>query len=218
MKAYTEEEDELLQEHHEQNIESTIARLEARRFSDFVKDREEDPAFDFYRLTVEQYREKFLVLATDGYEVTVGPHIRKDIFYPLDVSLDMETLKKDLDRFKEYVLDLASDYKRLLKVVFPETITDVPRNTKQHKRSYDEILKSLEESYKAHRMKKFDSGSNVSIAKELGIMPMDDSSDKGFKNGDREVRRRLKHADNLIQAAINGTFCKAIEKPLPRNM
>lgn len=221
MKVHADVDNKLLQEDHVQHPDDKIANLEeigSRQFSGRKENRKEDTDFGFFKLEVERFREKFLLLATNRYDVTLGPRIIKDITYTLDVSRDMETLKKDLDSFKEHVLGLALSYKGVLKKIHPEAINDVPRSSTQRKRNYIDILKNLDESYKAFRMKKFNLGNYVSIAKELGLVAMDDSSEKAFKNGDREVRRRLKHADNLIKAAINGTFSEEIENPLPRNI
>lgn len=117
-----------------------------------------------------------------------------------------DEIKKALKAFQGKILsDTARHWSSLNWIV----------DTKGKKRDWQKINQVLENCLDAYRI-----GRPLSAIVAALHLAETNANDKKLKSADREAKRMLTHAGNLIEAAKEGftQFCREAMKPLPRNL
>lgn len=185
---------------------------EALWYHGLGEDTPDDLRFHVERLVLEKYRERFLELVSNEYEVSYPPHIVVDIPFELDVSRDLESISNGLDKFKEFVLARAKSYKDDIAKNFPTTIIDVPRDGRRRPKNFKELTAMLDMALKAYQIGKSHKNYCEVIASDL--LHADGGNVRAWNSACKKAERYYKKAQRLIDAAKQGTFPEELNNPL----
>jgi len=124
-----------------------------------------------------------------------------------------ENITSQIEKFKNQILGYREERIKYLEAEFPRkaVVSDPPTRADGKRKDYDVIIQQAELALAVYQ----NGGTRLDAAMDVFMFDENDP-EQDPKNSERKVRQYLAHANMLKEAATNGTFFEALQKPLQK--